>query len=112
MQIRPPGSGAPGESRGTRARGTSSSGLDSTASGSPRPADTARSDEASLSREARELFQAADADVTGGSDLPPGRQREILDRIGSGFYDSPQVQRELSQRLAAALSGAEFNEPA
>lgn len=107
MLIRPTGTGRPGESDGARAP-RASSGRPGAAPDDPRSAEGAREDVASLSPDARQLLEAAGTDEVGPSDLSPERQREILERLGSGYYDRPDVQRALSLRLAEVLS---FSDP-
>ncbi len=51
-----------------------------------------------LSPEARALATGVPRDT-----LAPERLREVAERIGSGYYDVPEVRTELSRRVAADL---------
>ena len=54
------------------------------------PADAA--DRVELSPTARELSQASGAETVPAGALDPARLREVLARVGQGFYDRPEVR--------------------
>jgi len=67
------------------------------------PAPAAKQDDVSISAQARELQQR---DVTGGGpsgELSPERLHQVLGRISSGYYDQPQVQAAVVNRISRDL---------
>ena len=60
-------------------------------------------DDIEISAVARDLQETAGSDAVAGSDLPPARMRQILDRIASGYYDRPEVRDQVLKSLADAL---------
>src|SRR5512143_1802318 len=56
-------------------------------------------DKVQISDEARSLQHERDLIAQ----LPPGRLREVLERIYNGFYDRPEVRDVVLQRLAEDL---------
>jgi hypothetical protein len=62
----------------------------------------ARRDEITISDAARELLGASEG-ASAPRALDPGRAREVLGRIASGYYDRPEVRSEVLDRLAAGL---------
>lgn len=106
MRIEPNGVGQPPKTNVDRAgapppapAGDSAPGPRPAANG-PAPADLAR-----ISGAARELLGSAEA-ASGTRRLDPEREREILDRMRSGYYDRADVRQDLLRLIARDLSGA------
>ena len=62
----------------------------------------ARSDSVELSEAARALANGG-VEATGkveGSTLSPDRLRTISERINSGFYDRPEIQNQIADKIA------------
>ncbi|MBK6421087.1 MAG: hypothetical protein IPI38_13600 [Gemmatimonadetes bacterium] len=77
-------------------------------SGQARPAVTERDsaaadDQVQLSEQAR---AARPAPGTSPSGLSADRMQEILKRVTSGYYDSPQVVEKVARKVADALGGS------
>jgi hypothetical protein len=73
-----------------------------------RPSDTSTSevtsatpDKVQISDAARGLLQNRLELV---SQLPPGRLREVLERLNNGFYDRPEVRRAVVESIAEELN--------
>jgi hypothetical protein len=58
-------------------------------------------DRVELSAAARELQRQASMDPAAVID--PARLREVVSRLAEGFYDRPEVRREVVRRLAGEL---------
>jgi hypothetical protein len=94
----------------TSAQGTGR--LDRNAALSPaRPADpstsdvaSAKSDKVQISDAARGLQEQLQNRIELVAQLPPGRLREVLERLNSGFYDRPEVRRAVVESIADELS--------
>jgi hypothetical protein len=67
------------------------------------PEKTPARDRVELSEAARELQAQLGLDKVPIAELPPGRLREVLDRLKQGFYDRPEVRDELLRRLAGEV---------
>jgi len=86
--------------------------LDRNAPLSPaRPADTSNSEAASatpdkvqISEAARGLQEQLQSRLEIVAQLPPGRLREVLERLNSGFYDRPEVRRAVVESIAVELN--------
>ena len=65
------------------------------------------SDQVQISEDARRLEQAVHNSRQAISQLPPGRLKQLLERIYGGFYDAPDVIDQVVQRLDQALSAAD-----
>lgn len=68
----------------------------------PQPAPDSRTDGVHISAEARELQRTGFA-APSEPDLPAARMREVLDRMSTGHYDRPEVQRVVVERLVRDL---------
>jgi len=60
-------------------------------------------DKVQISDEARSLQEQLQHERDLIAQLPPGRLREVLERIYNGFYDRPEVRDVVLQRLAEDL---------
>jgi hypothetical protein len=60
-------------------------------------------DDVRISEQAREL-QQLDAGRGPSGELAPDRLKELLGRVASGYYDSPQVRTEVVRKLAQELN--------
>jgi hypothetical protein len=86
--------------------------LDRNAALSPaRPADPstseaakATSDKVVISNTARGLQDQLQNRIELVAQLPPGRLREVLERLNSGFYDRPEVRRAVVESIAEELN--------
>ena len=98
----------------TKSGSTSTAGarrLDRNAPLSPaRPADPstvevsgATSDKVQISDAARGLQEQLLNRIEIVAQLPPGRLREVLERLNSGFYDRPEVRRAVVASIAEEL---------
>jgi hypothetical protein len=65
--------------------------------------DEGESDKVQLSSQARE---AGASGATSASGLSSDRLQEILKRLTSGYYDSPQVQDRIAERVKDDLAGS------
>jgi hypothetical protein len=54
-----------------------------------------------IARHLQEILQSDSADEA--ADLSPERFREILDRIRNGYYDQPEIRKEILGKLAGEL---------
>lgn len=63
----------------------------------------AQGDQVLLSSEAREASQAEGATSPAG--LSKERLREVLQRLTSGYYDTPQVLDRIARKVAGDLGG-------
>ncbi len=85
--------------------------LDRNAALSPvRPADTpapegtgSTPDKIQISEAARGLQEQLQNRLELVAQLPPGRLREVLERLNSGFYDRPEVRRAVVESIAEEL---------
>jgi hypothetical protein len=85
--------------------------LDRNAALSPtRPADTSASevpratpDKVQISDAARGLQEQLQNRLELVAQLPPGRLREVLERLNSGFYDRPEIRRAVVESIAGEL---------
>jgi hypothetical protein len=59
-----------------------------------------RRDDVQISPQARQLQQLGTAQRGPAGEIEPGRLREVMGRISSGFYDQPHVKDELLRRIA------------
>jgi hypothetical protein len=86
--------------------------LDRNAPLSPtRPADTPTSevtsatpDKVQISDAARGLQEQLQSRLELVAQLPPGRLREVLERLNSGFYDRPEIRRAVVKSIAEELN--------
>jgi hypothetical protein len=86
--------------------------LDRNAPLSPaRPADTPTSevtgatpDKVQISDAARGLQEQLQNRLELVAQLPPGRLREVLERLNNGFYDRPEVRRAVVKSIAEELN--------
>jgi hypothetical protein len=86
--------------------------LDRNAALSPaRPADTSTSEAASvtpdqvhISDAARGLHEQLQNRIELVAQLPPGRLREVLERLNNGFYDRPEVRRAVVESIAEEMN--------
>lgn len=86
--------------------------LDRNAPLSPtRPADTSASeatsvtpDKVQISDAARGLQEQLQNRLELVAQLPPGRLREVLERLNNGFYDRPEVRRAVVESIAEELN--------
>jgi hypothetical protein len=86
--------------------------LDRNAPLSPaRPADTSTSevtsatpDKVQISDAARSLQEQLQNRLELVAQLPPGRLREVLERLNNGFYDRPEVRRAVVESIAEELN--------
>ncbi len=86
--------------------------LDRNAALSPaRPADTSTSeatgatpDKVQISDAARGLQEQLQNRLELVAQLPPGRLREVLERLNNGFYDRPEVRRAVVESIAEELN--------
>ena len=86
--------------------------LDRNAALSPaRPADTSTSevtsatpDKVQIPDAARGLQEQLQNRLELVAQLPPGRLREVLERLNNGFYDRPEVRRAVVNSIAEELS--------
>ena len=86
--------------------------LDRNAPLSPaRPADSSTSEAASaapdkiqISHAARDLQEQLQNRRELVAQLPPGRLREVLERLNNGFYDRPEVRRAVVESIAEELN--------
>ncbi len=94
---------------------TGTSRLDRNAAPSPvRPATTstpevskAPPDRIQISDEARGLQEELQSRLDLVAQLPPGRLREVLERLNSGFYDRPEIRRAVVECIAVELNQPE-----
>ena len=103
MQIKPTGAGTTAGTGAGRARESQAQ----TPAGTegriaPREGGN-RSDRIEISGAARELLEARSRQETSSGHLDPERARAILDRIGDGTYERPEVKNEVLRRIAAEL---------
>jgi hypothetical protein len=76
-----------------------------------RPADTSTSevtgatpDKVQISDAARGLQEQLRNRIELVAQLPPGRLREVLQRLNNGFYDRPEVRRAVVESIAEELN--------
>jgi hypothetical protein len=76
-----------------------------------RPADPSTSevtsappDKVQISDAARGLQEQLQNRLELVAQLPPGRLREVLERLNNGFYDRPEVRRAVVESIAEELS--------
>lgn len=66
------------------------------------PAQESRKDDVQISAQAREL-QLVGTAAQAAPELSSERMREVLDRMTTGHYDRPDVQREVVEKLLQDL---------
>jgi len=76
-----------------------------------RPADTSTSevtgatpDKVQISDAARGLQEQLQNRIELVAQLPPGRLREVLERLNNGFYDRPEIRRAVVESIAEELN--------
>ncbi len=103
MQIKPTGTGSAAGTGPERARESRSS-APTVSEGRIAPRDgRPRSDSIEISGAARELLEARPPEDIETTQLDPQRARTILDRLGDGYYERPDVRSEVLRRIAADL---------
>ena len=103
MTVRPTPSGQHPSIGITRAQRSSvGSTPQRTSDAASQPAQESRKDDVQISAQAREL-QLAGTTAQAAPELSSERMREVLDRMTTGHYDRPDVQREVVEKLLQDL---------
>jgi hypothetical protein len=103
MQIQSPGPGRPNGLGPKQADGPAASKPVDGAGAQTPEAKTPAQDEIRISGAARELLGATQETLSELGRTEPERLRQILDRIGSGYYDSAEVREDVVGQIADDL---------
>ncbi len=104
MTVRPTPSGQTPGSGISRTGRAPSTGAPLRQGATPVPASpAAKQDDVTISAQARELQQRDTAGRGPSGELSPARLHEVLGRVSSGYYDTPQVQAAVVRRIARDL---------
>ena len=100
MTIHPAGPGSPSGARSERAGRSAGASAPDATDHAAKARRVASRDLADISGTAKDLALSLRSEKGIAGHLDPARERQILDRIVGGFYDRPEVGREVVEMLA------------